>query len=100
MTCGKEDIPLDQVGPHFYGGEEIGGKERERKEREEEKRRERLLIHSRFLEDPTVGIHRSKGQSRSPWWELRVETGIGEFRQTPRGGDFSYSVFIPSLKAI
>ena len=36
MTCGKEDIPLDQVGPNFGGGEEIGGKERERKEREEE----------------------------------------------------------------
>ena len=36
MTCGKEDIPLDQVRPNFGGGEEIGGKERERKEREEE----------------------------------------------------------------
>ena len=88
MTCGKENIPLDQVGAHFGGGEEIGGKERERKEREEDKRRERLLILSRFLEDPTVDICRTKGQSRSPLWELRVETGIGEFRQTPRGGGF------------
>ena len=56
MTCGKENIPLDQVRPHFGRGEEMGGKERERKEREEDKRRERLLILSRFLEDPTVGI--------------------------------------------
>ena len=88
MTCGKDDIPLDQVGPHFGGGEEIGGKERERKEREEEKMRDRLLILSRFLEDPTIGIRRSKGQSQSPWWELRLETGIEEFRQTPRGRGF------------
>ena len=33
MTCGKEDIPLDQVGLNFSGGEKIGG-ERERKARE------------------------------------------------------------------
>ena len=37
MTCGKEDIPLDHVGPNFGGGEEIGGKrKREKREREEE----------------------------------------------------------------
>ena len=36
MTCGKEDIPLDKVGPNFGGGEEIGEKEREKKKREEE----------------------------------------------------------------
>ena len=32
MTCGKEDIPLHQVGPNFDGGEEIGGKKKEREE--------------------------------------------------------------------
>ena len=32
MTCGKEDIPLDQVGQNFDGGEEIGGKKKEREE--------------------------------------------------------------------
>ena len=56
MTCEKEDIPLDQVGPHFGGGEKIRAKERERKEREEEKMRERLFILYRFPGDSTVFI--------------------------------------------
>ena len=100
MTCGKEDIPLDLVGPNFSGGEEIGGKEKARKEREEGKRRERLLILSGFPGDPIVVVRRSKRQSSSSRRELQVETGIGEFRQNPRGRGFSCSVFFPSLKAI
>ena len=76
MTCGKEDIPLDQVEPNFGGGEEIG---RKKKEREEEKRRERILFLSRFPKDLTTGVRRSKRQSRSSRRELRVKTGIEEF---------------------
>ena len=80
------------------GRGKLQGKEREK--REEEKRRERLLILSSFPGDPTVDFRRSKKQSSSSRRELWVETGIGEFRQTPRGRGFSYSVFIPKLKAI
>ena len=65
VTCGKENIQIDQVGPNFSGGEGKG-KERERKKREEEKMRERLLLLSRFLGDPTVGVRRRKRQSLSP----------------------------------
>ena len=60
---------------------------------EEEKRREKLLLLSSVPGDPTVGFRRSKRQSSFSRRELRVGTRIGEFRQTPRGRGFSYSVY-------
>ena len=65
-----------------------------REKREEEKRIEKLLILSSFPGDPTIGICWSKRQSLSSWRELRVRTGIGGFRQTPRSRGFSYSVLL------
>ena len=53
------------------GGEEIGEKEKEKETKKKEKerrirRREKLHLISRFPEDSTVGVRRSKRQSRSP----------------------------------
>ena len=44
------------------GERKLEGKERERKGGEEEKRRERHLLLSSFLRDPTVSVRRSKSQ--------------------------------------
>ena len=38
----------------------------------------------------TIGFYRSKRQSRSTHRELRVSIKILEFRQIPRGREFSY----------
>ena len=59
-----------------------------REKREEEKRRDKLIFLSIFLGNSTLGVRLSKRQSLSSRRELQVETGIGEFRQTPRGGGF------------
>ena len=48
------------------------------------------LFLSKIYENRTVGFHRSKRQSLSMQRELRVGTKILEFRQTPRGREFSY----------
>ena len=67
MTRGKEgNIPLECLGQTGERGEEGEGKERREKERgrEEEKRREKLLILSSIPRDLTVGVRRSKRQSR------------------------------------
>ena len=45
---------------------------------------------SKIYENQTVGFRRSKRQSRSKHRELRMGTKILEFRQTPRGREFSY----------
>ena len=75
-------------------------KEREKIEkREEEKRRDKLPILSSFPGDSTVDVRRSKRQSSSLKRELRVETGIGEFRQTSRGRRFFLLGFYSYLKS-
>ena len=61
------------------------------REREREKRgvqREKLI--SKIYGIWIVGFHRSKRQSRSKHRELRLGAKILEFRQTPRGREFSY----------
>ena len=67
----REDIPLDLLDQIIRWGR---GKKWERVEervkgekREEKKRREKLLILSSFLEDPTIGVRRSMRQSSSLW---------------------------------
>ena len=75
-----------------------GGKRKGRENREKEKMREKLLLLSSFPGDPAFGVRRSKRQSLSSRRELRLGTGIGEFRQTPRGRGFSYSVLFLALK--
>ena len=45
---------------------------------------------SKIYRNRTVGFHWSKRQSRSTHRELRVDTKILEFRQTPRGKKFFY----------
>ena len=62
-------------------GKKSGGK-RKRKKRE----------RTSFSRDPIVGVRRSERQSSSSRRELRLETNIGEFRQTLRCRGFSYSM--------
>ena len=65
-------------------------KKRERKTdrwREEEMGRKENEI---FLDIPTVEARRFEKKSRSTHQELRVGTKIWEFRQNPRGREFSY----------
>ena len=89
MTHDKEgDIPLELLGQTGRERKKSGGK----RKREEENMREKLLFLSSFLEDPTVNVRWSERQSSSSQRELRIETKIREFRQTPRGRGFSYSV--------
>ena len=64
-------------------------------EERESTRRERYffffyLLLSKIYGNQNVGFRRSKRQSRSTHKELRVGTKILEFRQTPRGREFSY----------
>ena len=66
-----------------------------REERERERERERkgkrgFSFLSKIYGNQTVGFCQSKRQSRSTHRELRVGTKILEFRQTPRGREFSY----------
>ena len=49
-----------------------------------------ILLLSKIYRNWTVGFLRSKRQSRSTHRELRLGTKILEFRQTPRGKEFSY----------
>ena len=70
---------------------------RERKREKEQTRkgekregfyREELYLLSRFPGDRSGKLWRVKKQSCSPWQGLRVGTGFGEFRQTPKGRGF------------
>ena len=45
---------------------------------------------SKIYENQTVGFYRSKRQIQSTHRESRVGTKILEFRQNPRGREFSY----------
>ena len=49
-----------------------------------------FLFISKIYGNWTVGFLWSKRQSRSTHRELHVGTKIFEFRQTPRGREFSY----------
>ena len=62
---------------------------REKREREREGKNDFSLL-SKIYGDRTDGFRRSKRQSSSTHRELRVSTKILEFRQTPRGREFSY----------
>ena len=59
-----------------------------KREKERDFYRKRVQLLSKFLGDRTVGFRRSKKQSCSPRQGLRVGTGLGEFRQTPKGRGF------------
>ena len=65
-----------------------GEGEGEQEERERMEKKNSLL--SKIYGNRTVGFLQSKKQSRSTHRELRVGTKILEFRQTPRGREFSY----------
>ena len=75
-------------------------KEKERKGRERKSCRERLHLLSKFPGDQTDGFKRSKKKSSFSRQGLRIETGIGEFRQTPRGWVFSSTWFNHCLRVI
>ena len=49
-----------------------------------------FLLLSQIYVNRIGGFSRSKRQSLSTHRELRVDTKILEFRQTPRGREFSY----------
>ena len=68
--------------------EQTDGGERENREIKEKKKIFSLL--SKIYGNRTVGFHQRKRQSRSTHRELRVSAKIFEFRQTPRGKEFSY----------
>ena len=53
-------------------------------------RSEKLKLLSKIYGNRIVGFSQSKRQSRSTHRELCVGTKILEFRQTPRGKEFSY----------
>ena len=64
---------------------------RAREEREREKGKNIIfLLLSKIYGNQTVGFHRNKRQSPSTHRELSVGAKILEFRQTPRGREFSY----------
>ena len=60
------------------------------REREKKKEKKGFSLLSKIYGDRTVSFHRSKRQSSSMRQELRMDTKIREFRQTPRGREFSY----------
>ena len=78
--CLKELSKLD-----FRPNNSVGREEERRKRKGEKARREKLHLLSKFPGDRTGGFRRIKKKSASPRQELQVETGNGEFRQTPRG---------------
>ena len=53
-------------------------------------RSEKLKLLSKIYDNRIVGFRRTKRENRSTHQELRVGTKILEFRQTPRGREFSY----------
>ena len=61
-----------------------------RREERERKGKRGFSLLSNIYGNRIVGFRRSKRQSRSMHRELRVGTKILEFRQTPRGKEFSY----------
>ena len=71
-------------------------KERNKKKRERENeqrkkiKKKKVLFLSKIYENWIIGFRRSKRKSRSMNRELCVGTKILEFRQTPRGREFSY----------
>ena len=69
------------------GGEAKNESERKERERKEKKY---FSLLSKIYENWTVDFRRSKRKSRSTHRELRVGTKILEFRQTPRGREYSY----------
>ena len=63
---------------------------RDEQEREREEKKKGVPLLSKIYGNRTLGFSRSKRQSRSMHRELHVGTKILEFRQTPRGREFSY----------
>ena len=83
----RKDIPLDQVGSNFSGGEEIGEK-KEREKKRRMRRREKLHLLSRFPSDRTIGSGWRKRQSWSTHRELRVDIKISDFVKLQEVGVF------------
>ena len=61
------------------------GEEKGKPDLKRESFRERLHLLSKFPGDRTGGFKRSKRKSSSSRQGFRIETGVGEFRQAPRG---------------
>ena len=70
-----------------------GRTEKGRREKEREERVEKEKLLSKIYGIRTIGFRRSKRQSWSSHRELRVDTKILKFRQTPRGREFFYLVY-------
>ena len=62
--------------------------------------RERVVLLSRIVGDPTISGFRGKKESCSTRKGLRVGTRFKEFRQTPRGRGFSLLGFILFLRTM
>ena len=60
--------------------------------------REKDLLLSRFLGDPTIGGRRSKKGKRSTLSRLRVDPGFASFDKLQEVGFSPYLRFIPILK--
>ena len=71
---------LDQIG-----WKRERGKEKRKPDLKREFERERLHLLSNFPGDRTGDFKRSKRKSSSSQQGVCIETGIGEFRQNPRG---------------
>ena len=59
-----------------------------------------FLLLSKIYGNQAIGFHRSEKKSWSTHQELLVGTKILEFRQTPRGKDFSYFGLFSILGAV
>ena len=80
----------------------MGEKKEKRKRREKREgfEREKLYLLSRFLDDRSGKLRLGKNQSWSPLQELRVGTGIGEFRKTTGGRGSSPTFVVFGLRVI
>ena len=75
---------------HISAGERKLEGKRKKEERERRKRwREKLHLLSRFDGNRIVGFRLSKRQSPSTRQGLLIKTKIRDFRQAPRGREFS-----------
>ena len=84
----RSTLPLGPTWTKRWDGEEREEGRKKKKEKEEKKKefwRERHHLLSRFPNDRTGNFRRSKRKSSSSLQGLRIETGVVEFRKTPRG---------------
>ena len=87
---------LDQIG----GEKRRRGREESKPRKDERFYSKKPSLLSKFPGDWTCDFKRSKGKSSSSRQGLSIETGVEEFRQTPRGRGFSPTWFNPCLRVI